>query len=253
MLEIGGKQMANIDNPAGRLIDIIEACRRESKQNNEALPGWARVLGINPNNIPRVLSSIADVGGLATKVDTSIRSIDGLNHSRYVAWIPKFLTPWRNFQVGSGMTYFIQPVDDSMMGLLGVCDDMLRIHRPEPTVSDEQLKSLLALVRELATAISESDLPANLKEFLFKYVEIIDAAISDYRVRGYEGFKSGLERAIGLSIVEREKFEAVVSTTPGAKLSEVLKSFSNIVSTVSNVMKIGETLSKALPWISSHL
>ncbi len=186
------------NNPAERLLSLYRAGKAGDRPGKIAKVVWAELLDVPEADLPLLLKKIGQVAGIAHDVREQVRRLKGLNPENLITWIPKTLGPFEAFNLGSHFNHFLGPVDENVLSLLQICADALSQQLPEPNVNREQLKELRSQLAEFVTSLSQLNLPDEPKAFLLKHVAIIDNALIDYQLQGFESLTAGLERGNGV-------------------------------------------------------
>ena len=87
--------MSHSDNPAGRLLSLLENARRG--QNQKLSSVWFDVLGVEPEDWALLLRRMATVLRLPEQVRREVTMLSDIgNHEDFVALLPKVETALRN-------------------------------------------------------------------------------------------------------------------------------------------------------------
>jgi hypothetical protein len=202
------------NNPAARLLSLYSAGRQSDLPSKKSQKVWAELLDVPENDLPLLLKRIGQVAGLAQDVKEKTSRLKGLKPENLITWIPKTLGPFRNFNLDNQFQHFLTPVDENVMSLLQICSDALDNQLPEPTINREQLKELRNQIADFVSSISNLALPDQAKEFLLKHAAIIDNALIDYQLQGFDALTAGLERAIGHSALNRRSIHEWEAVSP---------------------------------------
>jgi hypothetical protein len=235
------------NNPAGRLLRIVERMQQHSKHGKIARDAWPAVLEISGSDMPRLFRSLADVVGLTHSVRRAAQSLQGIDAQHLTAWIPKFLEPWNRFNIAANFDHFTQPIDETMIAMLHICDDMMGRQHPEPIVLEEQLRAIQQDVAGVAKQIADSELDPQMKDYLLYYLEIIEAAVQDYRLKGFSALRAGFEHCVGAFAVNSERREEMESTPEGTSVLRILGAYALIVTSVLATVQLPNEIKKYLP------
>lgn len=209
---------------------------------------WADLLGVKSDDYPGLMRRIGDVATMAQAASVAAQKLDMIDPRHLVGWVPKFFQPWQNFNLGATFELFAGPVDDTVISLLNITSDLLARQRPEPTVAEEQLAQIERDVAALATEIADSELEASFKDYLLRYLQIIASAIADYRIKGFEALRAGLEQTVGALVLSDVRMRTDMEKTPaGSKVMRILGIYALPVTSALATVQLPTEIKKYLP------
>ncbi|MGN6627768.1 MAG: hypothetical protein ACTHLN_14205 [Tepidisphaeraceae bacterium] len=232
------------NNPAERLLGLYQTAISQNLGTMVAKTVWAQLLDVPENDLPLLLKKIGQVAGLAHDVREQVKELKGLNPANLVTWIPKLLQPFKAYNLDSHFIHFLKPIDENVVSLLQICSDALSEQTPEPTVNRQQLKKLRGDLAEFVKSLSNINLPDDARAFLMKHVAIIDNALIDYQLQGFDSLTAGLERIVGHAVLNRKKIDkwSQESPEPFRKVRVLIAIYISIVAATQSTKKLLEDL-----------
>ena len=201
-------------NPARRLIELLEAFYKESQNQDgrNTLQVWSVVLNCeNKDLLSRMVQLEQLIQDVKDKVlrDTRVKLKD--RNLQWVAPVTASLSiaslPQAAFSVRSHY-------DPSSVGMnmLYVCAQFLSEYRPEIEFSVEDLNAVSSEINLLMAAIEEQVTDADTKYFLLDLLSCCSFGLQNYRIRGPAGLDESLNVTIAKLLRARpsidQKFES---------------------------------------------
>lgn len=236
--------MAEIDNPAGRLLNIFRLTRGINSQTT-GYEGWSKVFGIDcSRNVPslndqyKLVGHLQELRELVTTAQEAISSIEELNN-------PLYLSPFSNLQVAVPEIYQLGhqfgsiafKVTDIDLTRLEFAAHELSKRHPEPLVDEKTLESLVADINALFDEVKASLLPEELKKLILSQLSSILLAIQEYRIGGIERLQEVLPSIVGTLYIVQNFSEKPSNKETASTLSRVKKILTGFVSAVTFVSK----------------
>lgn len=238
------------NNPAGRLLELINAAAAEVTNNDTTTikEAWSRALGTEDDvELFRRLAHVYALPGAVRDAAEAIPEptldldllLEPLGHIDE-AFGQGLYVPWRAFISNASQARYS----------LGVISSMLTRTVPEASVSQKQLNDLLEDVRRLLDDIASSDLDDDLRLFLTQHAQLMQQAIEDVRIRGAAALQDVAERTIGAVLVRQHTAGAPAEGEKGKsfrdRLFGVAREMLVVISVVSGALELGDTI-RALP------
>jgi hypothetical protein len=239
----------SIDNPAGRLYSILSNI--EEKTNNlsqtigsTVLTALAEALEVNENSLD-VVKELGKIFELIKDTEESLKKVD-MGTELYLSTLEEIADAFTQ------IVFFEKLYNGGRLNVgkaslekLGLCAFILSQKQGEIVLNKEQLHELLSEVRGLLDKVLDSELDADIKQFLIKKLRDIEQAIIDYKFKGSEGLQEVLESSIGgafLNINAEERKE-----------NPLVSNFFTIVTRLAAMLNIANTSKQLAPDVSNML
>ena len=214
--------MANIDNPAGRLLGILEAVHQYHVHNTPMKSVWAYVLSDTDVHTPA--STWRQFGAFVGLIEEGrmwVEQSDVGNKSIYLKPFEELAKLFESMNLEETSTEWNRKLDDTTLVALQFCSDYFSTFSEEEEIDQEKLRELLSDIYELTEAVLNSGLPEDFRMMLFESLEEIRRAILEYRLRGAEGLREAMERGVGAVL----RFSSAVEDNAECKPEPVVGKF----------------------------
>lgn len=191
--------MSRQDNPAGRLLDLLERAKTiaKSRQKVGCLEIWTRLFEVEDNEVAKVYAGYVELINLTDTAKKAVENLDNIDRELY-------LKPFNRIQQGFVSTsfnhtweQFAQYLDAATMTGLEYCSHTLSIHAGEKIIEIETLKELRKEIDNLRDKVVKATLPDVIRRLFYEKLEEMLRAIDTYQINGAEGMKRAIESAIG--------------------------------------------------------
>jgi hypothetical protein len=189
--------MSKLNNPAGRLHELLTEFKKHSGQDRQINGAWRLVLGVEEADL---LPELAQVAGLLNEVRTAVdradrRELSDLYDQFGDAWAVPIFTHGRNPSADHSQGL----VDAGALVALGSLAVTFEHLAPDGHIPDEELEAVVRsnfaeLLDELA---SDAALPVELRAAIAARVHDILWALDHVKIVGPDGVQAAVERLIG--------------------------------------------------------
>lgn len=194
------------NNPAGRLLDLIKDGQKldRGQRSSEA---WSELLGVSKGDFPTLLRRVGLVMRLPDLIREQMSCLKKINHKLYLDWLPQIDAQLKQLNFDLQWEHVLRPFDSKTLSQLAICDDLLKENRPEPSLSEQQLKDIKTEVQEFFKEVEESEIDSDLKDYILDQLKTISDAIIEYKISGCEPLKKTIEKVFGSILFNSEKIE----------------------------------------------
>ena len=231
-------QAAVVDNPASRLLQILEAGRKHPGNAN-CRAVWLDVLKAGKDNA-ELNAKIGKVMQLPLEIIDLLKEHYGAQGDTWSHWSTQVATAFMSQNLNSNWASFSGHIDDHTIMYLrmavGLLDAKISVRR----MSDENLKKLYASFTALLAEILHSDLDSSLKKFLVDHLRRIVSAIEDYSISGGSALLDSLEVVVGHAYLDPSYRTFLTSTELGARILESLSVAANLVTVAVGVPQLAQ-------------
>ncbi|WP_337014344.1 hypothetical protein [Pantoea sp. AS142] len=233
-----------IDNPAQRLLEILEEGKSYSPNEN-CRKVWVLLLQAQKNNEQHLLSRLARVMELPGRI-VQVREDHFLTlRGKSMHWKGCVDTAFVSQSLNSSWQSFWTHIDDRTLSELSMLSDLFETRGAHAVIKAEEINVLLERITQLRNEIREADLPAPMKTLLLKQLSQIQEALETYGISGVEPVMDAVQSTLGLAVLNQE-YRSEISKGTGSKFGEKI---SDLLSDVANVV----TVAGALPALTVAL
>ncbi len=193
--------MAKLDNPAGRLHELLVAYREHASDQAAIVDIWASVFAVERRT--EALLRIAETAGLVPEIEAAVnRSGDEaqitLFRRQSATWVAAVVNPEHNLYATPSNAK-ARAVDLDTLAVLGGLSSYLSATASEGPVPEwEVVNDLRDQVRELINEIiKDEELPDEVKRAALDHAHRLEQALDHFRVGGPGAVKAATERLIG--------------------------------------------------------
>jgi hypothetical protein len=188
--------MPYLDNPAGRLYDLLMNLSSQEPQES-LLNSWAEVLGVQPEDVVLRLGRVADL------VRETQDAVDRTNEQAYSESVQRYRANWARpiFPPDHAFNNRLLDVLPEAPALesLGMISVHLHSTAPEGVIpKDTEIEELRTRLRELIGDVEVAeDLPDDLKHTILRRLQDVEDALQHLDVGGPSAVRHATEAVIG--------------------------------------------------------
>lgn len=230
-----------IDNPAQRLLDLLEQGKNYKREDNCRVV-WQQILQVEGMEEQHLLTRLAFAMALPGRIiqvrEDNFSSLRGKsshwkNHVDKAFVSQSLNSPWSTFQ---------DHIDDRTLTELGMLSDLFETRGAHAGIEAEEIDALLERITQLRSEIRESGLSATMKTLLLKQIAQIQEALESYSISGVEPVMDAVQSTLGLAVLHPE-YRHEISKGTGSQFGEKISAL--LTDTASVV-----TIAGAMPMIS---
>lgn len=241
----------DVNNPAGRLLNILMEGKKSSPgQNCKVI--WAKILNVEADNSFVLVGRIGKVFSLVDNISIELAQIDNVDVSRYMSWTKNLEDAFSSCNLGTPWQHFIQHINEPILDYLHMTSGMLATNRPQPVLPRSELDNIYEGAKDLISEIIDSDLPNKIKKYFIEQLRKISTAIEEYKITGASEVVDIVEATFGKALLSKDMID-------GKETHEVMNNFWKfmtktvlVLSSVVGVLQIADYTAKAFPELTSQ-
>lgn len=238
--------MARTNNPAGRLHELLVAARAVSPQKGmKAI--WMEVLEADGD--ATLLRRLGQVYTLPGDIRSQVKAHPEENEELLLRPLVK-VEAGLQLPFGAKGQQLRQTVDDAALIGLEWTSERLSQVRGEPAVAEDDLKQLQVLVQELFEEVLRAEIDDELRTFLLRHLQTMEAAIEEVRICGVSAIRDVVEATvggIGLRMMSRGDESSDEGNRLRTKLARVAARAALLVGLTNGAIQLGGHVYDALP------
>jgi hypothetical protein len=216
--------VANLNNPAGRLIYWLELGQKRA-MGNSAMAEWCAVFGLNQSD-PFERAECTRRGTMLMALAREVR--------REAEQLPEGFHPdvmLTNFnEIESALDQFTVLPTIQMQGMYGQIqgtgwqslkwlDAILSSHRPEQVIEHDSIQGHIEQVRDLIDSVlADVELGGDLKRYIVARLRDVEKALTDALIIGAPGLELAANSLFGASRRERDWWDRIAQTKWGPRI-----------------------------------
>lgn len=242
----------NIDNPAQRLLNILEQGKKCNVHEN-CRSVWKTMLEIENPVEYKLLTRLAQIMALPERI-MQVR-IDNFSSLRgnSVHWNKCVINAFSSQNLNGDWNSFIAHIDDRTISELGFLSDLFETRGAHSTIDTEEINSLLERITVLRSDIRDSELPQAMKTMLLKQLSQIQEALESYTISGVEPVMDAVQSTLGLAVLHpeyRNEIKKGAGSQFGEQISDLLSDVANVVTVAGAMPALTVALNSALNFLS---
>ena len=235
----------SVNNPASRLVKIIQDGQKQ-KKDQQAADAWAAILNVPKDDKSLLLSRVGQVMALPGAIKGEIEQLDNINHQLHLKWLPSVEKSFGILNLQIQWKQFIERFNAETIFGLEVCDDALGRNRPEKVADPGSLESLLKDVNALIADLKEDELSPDLRDFIFEHLTLVKNAVEEYKIRGIRPLEAEVERLTGAVARNPQVWIRTRETDLGKRFWHVMGNLAIATTIVVGQLQIGHEVFDAL-------
>lgn len=224
------KQVSDFDNPATRLLHILEAGRGKNA-TDPCRNVWHQLLGTDGNEA-MLMSRLGKLMTLPGEIVQAYSRHYPERGGTWNHWFKQVNTAFVSQQLSSHWQTFIGHIDDHTMTYLGMTADMLANRDFVAKIEAEQLEVLRKDVSELLQEVLQCDLDSKTKDAIARHLQRLLIALDEYAVTGALPVLDAVEGSIGHIAFDEKYAAALKETSIGQRFVTVLTTAASVVTVV---------------------
>lgn len=239
--------MKTLNNPAGRLLEVLKRAKAFQPPNAKALEAWAKILEVPPNDIPHLLTQFGKVLTLPKIVQERIKSQEEINHSIYLKWVPKVESCFKSINLETTIHSFTSNLDEAALDGLEFCSELLSRVQPEIEIDEKEIGKITKQIHKLQDEIIQSEIDNQYKFFMLEKLEELLKALQEYRIMGVEPIDEVFVNTFGRLATNQQIYEETKDTEIGGKFWSVLTRALLLTSLAVTTIQLGQWAQNLLP------
>jgi hypothetical protein len=235
-----------LDNPAARLLRILENGKKNSSSQNNRV-AWCALLNVKIEDKALLMGRLGKVMSLSADIIERLNSIDGLNVDRHIHWARPLDNAFSKNNLNASWHEFITYIDVHVINYLSATADLLSHKMVEPTIDKIELEQILQNSKDLIVEIKKSDIPQDIKSNMLKYLYKVCLAIEEYQITGASNISIVTEIAFGHGVLYSDSIDIAKSNNTAKKFWQFMGKLALIVSVSAGVQQLSPTVLKMLP------
>lgn len=228
------------DNPAARLLAILEAGKQhEQGQNCRAV--WRQIFGLDKRSDALLISRIGKLMELPEQIIQIIQSDFPNQASSFNHWSGQVNQAFSAQNLNGEWKTFFGHIDSHTFTYLGLTADLIQTKSPTTILQKETIEELRKRIDQLMTETIESDFDPEIKEYVSRCLRKILVVLDEYRISGALPIIEAVEAAFGHAFFDEKYRETVSGTQLGQQFMSVLSAVANAVTIVLGAPQLPQT------------
>ena len=212
-----------INNPAGRLLTLINSGRPQQYKKETTRKVWSILLNVEEDDTQKLLKRIGYISSIPDNIEKQIKSIESLNHKVYLKYLPRvknllngnlnYQSTWNTF-----IDNFAQPIIDN----LEVCSEILSRERPEKVIENQYLDIVISDIEELLELAKSDKSSSQVNDFVTRSLLNLKNSIEEYSILGSVPIEKEIQTTIGSLVTVNINHDELIQNSKGKKLFKIV-------------------------------
>lgn len=230
----------NYDNPAARLLNILESGRKIGANEN-CRTVWQRLLEVDDNN-PMLMSRLGKVMELPELIIVAIKEQYPSPRNTWSHWEAQVNLGFMSQNLNGKWETFIQHIDSHSLTYLHLASDLLQAKSNTKLMPNEELISLRDKLQEIYNEVMGSEVNDEVKRYLARNLRKLINSIDEYKLTGALPLLDSIETTIGHIHIDTQYRNFLKDTELGQKLLETLGAMANVVTVAVGIPQLSQAI-----------
>ena len=210
------------NNPAARLLNLIERLSIGTQLEQPAFTIWSAVLAVRAEETFEMLDRIGRIMQLPKVTREALSAVRPKLDPIYFEWVPQIEAAFKAHRLAGAMREFMAPISNDTRRTLRFCADRLSYVAPEKLLESNDLTTLRREAAELRRNLENAEIDSDLKKFAWRHLKEFISALDDYEFLGVTPLNRATEQALGSVRLNLEVAEKLGVTKVGKRLFGML-------------------------------
>lgn len=230
----------NHDNPAARLLALLERARTISKGVN-CEDAWETLLDAKANK-PLLMARLGKVMELPQQTLNAF-SDSFPNHSNTTShWMIQVNAAFTHQNLKGTWESFRSHIDTHTILYLTMTSQLLETKSNTTLIADESLLELRDRLNELLVEILDSDQPVELKKYVSRVLRKLIESIDEYKLTGALPVLDSIEMTFGHVCVDKQFHSFLTDHDLGKRIADTLTAVANTVTVAVGIPQLSQTI-----------
>lgn len=241
-----------IDNPAQRLLEILESGKRSNNQEN-CRDVWRRILVVTGSDEQTLITRLAKVMQLPARISQVMNDHFPAPRWKSTHWQQQIDKAFYSQELNGIWQKFNSHIDAQTLSELGLLSMTFETRGAHSSFNSDHVETLLLRIRELHEEIRNSELSVSMKSILLRQLYKIQEALESYSISGIEPVMDAVQSTLGLAVIDaeyREEISKGAESKFGEKMSDLLSDVANMITIAGALPALPVAIHTALTYLS---
>lgn len=230
----------NYDNPAARLLVILEKGKTMSSTSN-CREAWEALLETR-GDTPLLMARLGKVMELPKLVIATLQEEFPQQGDTWSHWEAQVNAAFMVQNMHANWDSFISNIDAHTITYLKMASSLLQAKSNTRLIADADLASVREELDKILVEILSSDLPEEVRRYLVRNLRKIIGSIDEYRLTGALPLLDAVETALGHAAVDKQYKSFLTDTELGKRLLDTLGSMANVVTVAVGLPQLTQAI-----------
>jgi hypothetical protein len=228
------------DNPAGRLLAILEEGKKKDVNQN-CRQVWCELLSAG-NDHAVLMSRLGHLFELPAQIIQEIEDNFPAHRKNSAHWQSQVNHAFYVQALNGNWGSFIAHIDDHTISYLGLTAELLQTKANTKFIADDQILEVRNKIEALYEEVLAGDIPSEVKIYLTRYLRKILCSIDEYFLTGALPILEATGTLLGHAFVDEKYRSFLCSEELGNRIFECLTSMANVVTVAVGIPQLTQTI-----------
>lgn len=236
----------NYDNPAARLLRIIEQGQLKAKTANCAAI-WSEILGVPGGELSLLMSRLGKTMELPELAITALRETYPSQVGACQYWVTQVNRAFASQNLLANWDSFINQIDTHSINYLRATSDFLETKSNTKMIPGEKLAELRLQFENISNELlADQSISSELRKYLIRNVRKLMTSIDEYDLTGALPVLDSIDATIGHVLLDKEYKNFLKDTELGTRLMEILSAAAGVVTVAVGIPQLSQTINHLL-------
>ena len=230
----------NYDNPAARLLSILERGKTKAPETN-CRAVWEELLEAKDDS-PLLMARLGKVMELPRLAITSLKEEFPQQGDMWSHWESQVNAAFMVQNMHANWDSFINHVDAHTLTYLRMASSLLQAKANTKLIADADLVTVRETLSAILVEVLASDLPDEVKKYVVRNLRKIVDSIDEYKLTGALPLLDAVETTLGHAAVDKQYKTFLTSTELGKRLLDTLASMANVVTVAVGLPQLTQAI-----------
>jgi hypothetical protein len=228
------------DNPAARLLALLQKCKQQSPGTSCKL-AWEAVLEVRGNE-PLLMSRLGKAMELPQTAIDALKESFPNRQENWKHWRAQVSAGFLNQNLSANWATFVNHIDDHTINYLQLSADLLASKATTKILERGQLDELKKQMVDLYNEILDSTINVDVKKYLIRAIRRLIISIDEYQLTGALPILEAVETMVGHAHIDTEYRNFLKTTDLGSKLLLTLGTMADAITVAVGIPQLTSTI-----------
>ncbi|HUW28950.1 MAG TPA: hypothetical protein VMV97_10100 [Sulfuriferula sp.] len=230
----------NYDNPAARLLSLIEEGQKKNQSTN-CRAVWQELLEVDDNN-PLLMSRLGKAMELPELIIKALVEEYPQQGNTWSHWEGQVNAAFMSQNLNATWASFSSLIDQHTVTYLRLASDLLQAKSNTKLIADDELLGTRAELDAVYKEVLGSNLADEVKKYLIRNLRKLILSIDEYKLTGALPLLDAIETTIGHAHLDKEYQHFLRDTALGKRLLDTLGAMANIVTVAIGIPQLSQAI-----------
>lgn len=231
----------NYDNPAARLLSILEKAK-EIPPTTNCRTAWQKLLGPIKSNA-MLISRLGKIMALPEQIIQAMQDEFPSQGDTWSHWESQVNRGFSVQNLDGSWDSFLNNIDGHSITYLRLASDLLNSKSNTKVIADDQIIAVRESIQIIYDEVLNSELlPGEVKKYVIRCLRKILVGIDEYHLTGAIPLLDAIETMVGHSAIDKDYHRFLTDSDLGKRILETLGSMANVVTVAVGIPQLSHAI-----------